>query len=133
VLDDELKRIYGRLETLRHAAVHFDPSVDAAAREPALDALLALQQIVERILEPHGGPPRYIAGTPGVSYLALAAEDEPLIKRVFLSHSALVSPAHRIELSDSSPEGLIVYDDADYPCEPLSDEEFAQRVVSLKE
>jgi len=128
VLDDKVAQTYRHLEGLRHAAVHLDPTLNAAGQEPALASLSALQQIVESVLEPHGGPPRYIADTPGASYLSLAAEHEPFIKRVFLPHCALVSPAHRLEWSHSTPEEWTVYDDGDYPCHALSDEEFAQRV-----
>lgn len=72
VFDDEVAGTYRQLEAHRHAAVHFDPDLDVAAREPPREALLALQRIVERVLEPHGGPPRYIADTPGASYLSVA-------------------------------------------------------------
>lgn len=128
VLDGEVTRTYCELEALRHASVHFDPTLNAATREPALEALLALQTIVENVFEPHGGPPRYIANTTGASYVALAAEHEPLIQRVFLPHCALVSPEHRLEPSQSSPHEWIVYDCADHPCKQLTDEEFAQRL-----
>jgi hypothetical protein len=51
VLDDEIAEIYLELKDLRHTAIHFDPALSAAGREPALAALLALQQIVERVFE----------------------------------------------------------------------------------
>jgi hypothetical protein len=89
---------------------------------------LALQQIVEHVFEPHGGPPRYIADTPGVSYLSLQAEEDPLIRRIFIPNCALVSPAHRMESDNAAPGGWRVYDDPEYPCDPLTDEQFAQRL-----
>jgi hypothetical protein len=76
-------------------------------------------------------PSALLPDTPGVSFLALAAQEEPLIKRIFLPHCALASPAHRLEFSESIPEEWIVYDDTEYPCHPLSDEQFAQRVAGV--
>jgi hypothetical protein len=128
VFDEEVARSYRKLEDLRHEAIHFNPKLSPAARDSALEALLSLQQIVERVLEPHGSPPRYIADTPGTSYLSLEAEKEPLIQRVFIPNCALVSPNHRMESDPDSPSGWTVYDDPDYACEPLTDEEFAQHL-----
>ena len=132
VLDDEVAATYHNLEMLRHAAVHFDPALPAEGREPALEALLALQEIVASVFEPHGGPPRYIAETPGAAYLSLDAEAEPLIKRIFLPHSALVSPTHRLEWSDEDSDEWIVYDDCVHPCAPLTDGEFAERLREIE-
>lgn len=128
VFDDNVAGLYRELEQRRHAAVHFDPTLRAAGRESALAALLALQRIVEHIFEPHGGPPRYIADTPGASYLSLQAEKEPLIRRIFIPNCALVSPAHRMESDRSAPGEWTIYDDSEYPCDPLTDEQFAQRL-----
>jgi hypothetical protein len=132
VFDDEIADTYRHLEQLRHQAVHFDADLSAAAREPALAALLALQQIVERIFEPHGKPPRYIADTLGASYLTLRAEKEPLIRRIFIPNCVLVSPAHRMEPNESSPGGWTAYDDLEYACDSLTDHEFAQRVRKIE-
>jgi hypothetical protein len=128
VLDDELAATYRELEGLRHRAVHVDRGLEVARRDAALTSILLLQRIVERVLEPHGGPPRYIADTPGASFLALEAEHEPIVKRIFLPHCALVTPDHRMEPDASVPGGWRVFDDVDYPCEQLSDEDFAARV-----
>jgi hypothetical protein len=128
VLNEGLARTYRDLETLRHAAVHFDPTLSVARREPALEALSAIQEIVEVLLGAHGGPPRYIADTPGASYLALTAEQDPFVKRILLPHCALVSPAHRLKQSDENPDRWIVFDDSKYPATELSDQEFAQRL-----
>ena len=97
ILDKQVADIYRELESRRHAAVHFDPGLTAAGRDSALAALVALQEIVEHVFEPHSGPPRYIANIDGASYIASAAEQEPLVQRIFLPNCALVSPAHRLE------------------------------------
>ncbi len=128
VFDDEVADLYRDLENRRHAAVHFDPTLRAGGRESALAALLALQQIVGRVFEPHGGPPRYIADTPGTSYLSLQAEQEPLVRRIFIPNCALVSPDHRLESDISVPGEWRVYDNSEYPSEPLTDEQFAERL-----
>jgi hypothetical protein len=131
VFDEEVAETYRELERLRHAAVHFDPELPVAGREPALEALLALQRVVERVFEPHGGPPRYIADTPGDSYISLEAESEPLVRRVFLPHCALVSPAHRLEHDEA--DSWIVFDDVDFAPLALTDEQFAQGLKDVAE
>jgi hypothetical protein len=128
VLDDETADAYRDLENRRHGAVHFDPRPEAVGREAALAALLDLQQIVERVFAPHGGPPRYIGGISGNSYLSLEAEHEPIVRRIFIPNCALVSPAHRMEPDESFPGGWRVYDDDDRDCAELSDKEFAARI-----
>ena len=92
--------------------------------------MLSHQRIVERVFEPHGGPPRFIDGTSGVCFLSLKAEQDPLIRRIFLPNCALVIPAHRLESDPTVRGDWNVYDDPDYPPEPLSDEQFAQRLSS---
>jgi hypothetical protein len=132
VLDEETGDTYRQLEQLRHTAIHYDPSLSAGGRDPALAALRALQQIVERVFEPHGGPPRFIADTVGSSYIALEAENEPLVRRVFLPHCALVSPVHRFEWQGALRDEWAIYDDSDYPGAPLTDEEFAERLRAIE-
>jgi hypothetical protein len=131
VLSDQTAEIYRLLEAYRHQAVHYDADLEASKREPALTALLALQEIVEQVFSPHGTP-RCIPDTPGVSFIALHAEQEPLVQRVFVPNCVLVSPAHCMEQDPASSTGWTVYDDPDYSCEPLSDDEFATRVRDLK-
>jgi hypothetical protein len=131
VLSDQSAEVYRRLEGYRHQAVHFDADLEASKREPALTALLALQEIVEQVFSPHGAP-RCIPDTPGVSFIALQAEREPLVQRVYVPNCVLVSPAHYVESDPASPTGWTVYDDPAVACEPLSDEEFASRVRDLK-
>ena len=128
ILDEQVAATYRELERRRHAAVHFDPELKATGRDAALVALLALQQIVENVFEPHGGPPRYIANTGGTSYISLAAEQEPLIQRIFLPNCALVSPAHRLEADESVPGEWRVYDDPNYPGDQITDQQFAERL-----
>lgn len=131
VLSEPVADTYRTLEQLRHAAIHFEPELQAAEREPALTALLAIQEIVTHVFEPHGRPPRFIRDS-GV-YFARAAEDDPLVKRIFLPHCALVSPNHAMEPDEDRSGGWIVMDDVDYPEGPLSDEEFLTREKAATE
>lgn len=126
VLSEALLKTYRELETQRHASIHFDPSVTAGERAPALKALRLAQEIVEGVFSPFGGPPRFIAGISGGSFISLAAEQTPIVRRVFLPRSALLSPAHRMYPS-GTPQGSewMIVDHADYDPTPLTDEEFA--------
>ncbi len=131
VLSDALAATYNELGGQRHAAVHFDPAVGAGLREPALLTLHLVQDIVEGVFSPHGGPPRFIAEVHGGSFLSLAAELTPIVRRVFVPRSALVSPAHRLVAAESSEATeWTILDDADYDATPLTDEGFAAALPS---
>lgn len=126
VIDDSTHAVYRALELQRHASVHFDPSVEAVSREPALQAVRAVQEIVGTIFTGHAGPPMYIDGVSGASFFSLSAEEVPLVKRAFLPRSALVSPRHRMQ-PGYTPTGEVVWqvlDDLDYDRAPLDDEGF---------
>jgi len=129
VLDDETAVLYRQIEQQRHASVHFNRDLLPARREPALEALQVIQRIIEAVLAPHGGPPRWIANTPGNSYLGLQAEAEPIVQRIFIPRCALVSPGHRLQYHENGAPEWLAFDDLDRRCEPLSDEQFAQRLA----
>lgn len=126
VLTDSVATQYRQLKTLRHQSVHFNPAVAAGQREPALVALRLIQDIISDVFNPLGGPPRFIAGVSGASFIALEAEQEPMVKRILLPRSALLSPAHRFyprQTADGAEWEIV--DDAEYDPEPLRDEQFA--------
>lgn len=125
VLDDSSAATYRELADQRHATVHYDPVVPAASREPALTAVKAVQSIVGIIFAPLGGPPRFIAGIEGASFIALEAEQQPLIARILIPRSVLLSPAHRLYPDPNNLGTWTVVDDGDYDPTPLTDEEFA--------
>lgn len=115
VLTDEVARTFRAIEQQRHASIHFDPDVPATVRDPALAAILAVQTIIAAIFVPLGGLPTYIPGMPGASFIALAAEDTPLTRGLFIPRSALLSPAHRLYPSaDGNSLTMVIVDDADY-------------------
>jgi hypothetical protein len=125
VLSDQLAGTYESLRQLRNAVVHFNPGLDATAREPALEAVAAVQTIIAAVFAISGGAPRFIDGTSGGSFIARDAETHPVVRRVILPHCALVSPAHRLYPAEPDGRRFIVFDDADYDPTPLSDTEFA--------
>lgn len=125
VLSDELAGTYKSLRQLRNEAVHFTPGLDATAREPALEAVAAVQTIIAAVFAISGGAPRFIDGTSGGSFVARDAETHPVVRRVILPHCALVSPAHRLYPAEPDGRRFIVFDDSDYDPTPLNDTEFA--------
>lgn len=92
VFTHELAGDYLRLGRLRNEAVHYRPGLEAEARDAALDAVLLLQRLVEGLFAPLGGSPLFIDGITGASFLALASEDLPLVRRYYLPNAVLVSP-----------------------------------------
>jgi len=126
VLTGDSAAAFTELGQLRHRAVHFDDSLDVGDRDVALSAVRLVQDAVGQVFSPLGGPPTFIAGTCGASFFARNAEAIPLIKRVFLPRSALLSPAHRMH-PQASPTGAewVIVDDADYPAAALTDTDFA--------
>lgn len=131
VLDVPTRDIYLELEALRHASVHFDPTIDATSKEPALRAIRHIQTIVASLFPAAGGPPFFISGTVGASFFARSAEAIPLIRRIFLPRSALVSPHHGMHPEPSPTGGVIVrvLDDVDYSPAPLTDSEFTSALT----
>ena len=126
LLPEAVDEAYAELKMRRDASVHCDPVVRAGEREPALEALHLAQEIVAGMFAPIGGPPRFIAGVAGGSFLSLEAEQDPIVKRVFLPRSALLSPAHRM-LPSETPVSIewTIIDDPDYAPATLTDDEFA--------
>lgn len=130
VVSGELARRYKRLSRLRHRAVHYNTALDQTdARTDALEAIMYLQDIVAELFQPLGGPPRFIAGTSGHTFLSSDAETQPLIRTFFISSSVLVSPRFEMEFDSESPGMLSVrvFDDEKYGDRypNLSDTEFA--------
>lgn len=131
VLSDELVDQFRRLEKLRHRAVHYNRGLDSTdARDAAVAAIRLIQDIIEELFPPLGGPPRFIAGTTGHAYLTLDAETQALIRHFYLPASVLVSP--RFEMRPMQREDgsrwFDVHDDGDYQVRypTLSDAEFAE-------
>lgn len=127
VLDDSVATKLYELRRLRNRSVHYGKHIAGSdAREDALQAVLLVQEIVQDLFIPHGGPPKFISGVSGHSFLALESEDRPFIREFILPASLLVSPNFVMEYN-SKAGWFDVFDDDTYQDEfpTLTDDEFA--------
>jgi hypothetical protein len=129
VLDDATATQFNELRKLRNKSVHYGEHLRGGdAREDALQALRLIQDCIQALFAPMGGPPRFIDGTIGQSFLSSASEAEPLVRRFFLPNCALVSPHFELK-AHSEEQGLFaVFDDETYQENhpALTDEQFAR-------
>lgn len=127
VIDDPLATKFNDLRKFRNRSVHYGKHlVGSDARVDALKAVLLVQEIVEDLFRPHGGPPRFIAGVSGHSFLALDSEEKPFIREFVLPASVLVSPNFRMSFNEQIGWFDVFDDDVyqdDFPT--LTDAEFA--------
>lgn len=130
VLDDQTATQFNDLRKLRNANVHYGAHlVGTDGREQALDAVLLIQNIIEALFAPHGGPPRFIADVSGYSFLALDAEKDPFVHRFLIPAAVLLSPNFRMT-HNPQVDWFDVYDDTTYQDEysTLDDAEFADHL-----
>jgi hypothetical protein len=138
VLSDELVDDFSRLERLRHRAVHYNAGLDNTdAREAAITAVHLVQAIIEKLFPPLGGPPRFIEGTTGHTFLSLDSETQPLVRHFYLPASVLVSPRFEMrpmQREDGSP-WFDVHDDGGYQARypTLDDAEFAKHRNDIRQ
>jgi hypothetical protein len=127
VLDDPLAAKFNDLRKFRNRSVHYGTHLTGSdSRDEALHAVLLIQEIIEALFRPHGGPPRFIGGTTGHTFLSTTAENEPFMQEFLLPASILVSP--NFEMQYNEGRGWFdVFDDDTYQNEfpTLTDEEFA--------
>jgi hypothetical protein len=126
VLPSDVAEKFERLRRLRNDAVHYNrPELDHASRDEALEAVILIQQIIERVFYPDST--QLIEGIDGVQFLTLDAEKEPFAQRFFIPASALVSPTH--QWAESDP--VTILDDPEYQdpegLSALTDTQFAAR------
>jgi hypothetical protein len=137
VISDEVSENFAALLRLRHRGVHYNRNLDCTdARDVALEAVRLIQGIIEVLFTSHGGPPRFIEGTSGHSFLSLESETQPFIRRFFLPACALVSPRFEmkpVNLADGS-RGFEIYDDDSYQEKfpTLTDSEFAEHRTDIQ-
>ena len=128
VIADALATKFNELRKFRNRSVHYGKHlVGSDARDDALKAVLLVQEIVQDLFRPHGGPPQFIAGVTGHSFLALNSEDQPFIGEFILPASVLVSPNFRM-VFNHEVGWFDVFDDDTYQDEfpTLTDAEFAE-------
>ncbi|WP_139770678.1 hypothetical protein [Paenarthrobacter ureafaciens] len=127
VLDDPLATKFNNLRKFRNRSVHYGTHLTGRdAREEALQAVLLIQEIIEALFRPHGGPPRFIGGTTGHTFLSTPAESEPFVQEFLVPASILVSPSFDMQYNEDRG-WFDVFDDDTYQNEypTLTDEEFA--------
>ena len=126
VLDEGSARSCAKFAKLRNDVVHYRSDRVLEARGSALEAMNFLALLISHVFAPLGGPPRFIPGTTGHSFIALAAEKDPVVRHYFIPSCVLVSP--EFEFRSSLDE---VWDEQDYRAiygvGELSDEAFANR------
>lgn len=123
VLLPNVKERFIELMDMRNKAIHFRPETDLNDRESALNAVLCLQNIIGAQFSGFGNQPWFITGIPGESYIKGEWENQPFIKKVYLSNCVYVG--HKNYIEAMYPK-LIVNDKFDYSNEGISDEEFVR-------
>jgi hypothetical protein len=126
VLDEQAATEFYALSKLRHSAIHYNRRLNGVdARDEALKAVRALQDLISALFPPLGGPPRFIAGTSGHTFISSEAETQPFVREFVLRSCVLVSP--HFEMRPTSERWFEVWDDDSYQEEfpHLTDEEFA--------
>ena len=135
VIDHDVEQEFRKLSELRNQAAHYDsrlPLDGTDARGASLDAVILMQGIIGSIFAPHGGPPVYIEGIPGQSFIAFERETDPLIKHFFIPVCALVSPNYEWRhIGNGAGE---TYDDEAYHerYPSLSDSDFAAHLTGAR-
>lgn len=125
VFTSETAQSFKSLMKQRHAAVHYRSELDAGdARAAALQSVQLLCGVIEAIFAPIASRPYYFEGPIGRSFVRLASENEPFVKRFILPACVLIGPKFRFV-----PNGfdLKIHDDPDYGSDtPITDEEFVR-------
>lgn len=129
VLDEQTATTFNDLRKLRNKSIHYGKHLSGTdAREDALAAVTSVQSVIAALFPPHGGPPKFIEGTEGHTFLTLASENEPLVKRFYVPACVLVSPNFEMRPTLGSEVRAVVFDDEGYQDEfpVLSDMQYAE-------
>ena len=133
VVESDMAKNYKALARLRNDAVHYRQGLESGVRERALSAISQLQSVIGEIFAPIGGPPRFIAGSVGNTFICREAENWPLVKEFFLPASALVSPDFRMEPRPN--DSFVILDNVEYEAEndvdALDDNQFVARLGAV--
>lgn len=111
-----------RLEKIRQSSVHFNPLSHDQVRSMAVEAILAMNLIINRQFGILGNQPWFIPDIRGASYIRQAYEQHPFIRRFILPHCGLVGPKHRLNYDEHT--GLWSVTDETYEADEVTDEEF---------
>jgi hypothetical protein len=121
VLLPRTAELFRKLRGVRHRAIHFDPTVEASAREMALKALKLFEGIVDEQFAAWDRP-WYIQNDIGIAFVRKDHESVPFVARVVLPSCVLVGPGHDLEKKDDGEWAVI--DPHEYTDCQVSDEEF---------
>lgn len=122
VLRGETPENFSRLGRLRNQLIHFSPRLYGNERSIALEALTLLSGIIHAQFG-FFGPEHWwaIKGTRGAQFIRKSAEQDPFIRRFYLSRSPLVGPYYAI---NPQKEGFAFFDRKSYPEHEITDAEF---------
>jgi hypothetical protein len=125
VLLDEATVAFKTLRDLRNQAIHFDPATDTNDRPLALGAIRVMTKIISTQFPVIGNCPWFIPKTPGMSFIAKAAESEPFVRRVYLPRCALLGPAHALRFSGN----IVTPIDMRYSDIEITDDQYRELVL----
>lgn len=123
ILLPDVAEKFKELKKKRHFAIHFNQITDSVDRRLALEAIILLEEIINKQFGALGMQPWFIEGTKGCFFIKKQYEIDPFIKEIYLPNCVLVGSKHSI----SNQLGrFIINDDYKYDDKEISDEEFAR-------
>lgn len=119
VIDSDIEKLFLKLESKRHKAIHFNIKTGANVKAEALEAIKLIQEIIQKQFGALGIP-RYFMKGKGEVYIKKEVESDPFVKTYFLPQCHLVSPYNDVE-SVIPPQ---IVDRKEVEDREISDEEF---------
>lgn len=129
VLLPKSEEAFRNLWIARNKSIHFRPEIDVNDRKLALEAIQLLNQIIGEQFSGFGPQPWFINGIVGESYIKKQVEQQPFIKRIYLSNGVLVGPYHTLDWQEGN---FIPRDDNEYADIEITDDEFVELRNKLK-
>lgn len=122
---NSVAELFRKLSALRNQSIHFRVDLDIETREPALEAISLLQEIVSKQFGVDGPQPWFISGIKGASYIKKELETLPFIHEFYLPACVYVGPNHKVRFENNR---WLIEDSELYEKREITDEEFAQLV-----
>ena len=125
IIDDELKKKYLRLKTLRHESVHYQKK-NQDAKQMSLEAINLINFIISRLfgIDQQRKDILLYFDVPGEIFIKKESESNPLVKAFYVPCSVLVGPYHEIKGWDMKSGKISISDDHTYRDEEITDQEF---------
>jgi hypothetical protein len=125
----EVVDLFRELCDLRNDSIHFRVDLDSETREPALNAIHLLQEIITKQFGVDGPQPWFIPGVRGAYYIRRELEDQPFVREFYLPACRFVGPNNQARPID----GVWHIDDpGPYEDKEITDEEFARLVDAAR-